>query len=96
MAGVKRSHLMPFGTRILDDGRVNFRLWAPAARKVELCLQGDAPEVRLHMAAEDEGWCGITTELAASDFYYQYRIDGKDSLPDPASRFQPQDVNGSS
>jgi maltooligosyltrehalose trehalohydrolase len=96
MAGIKRSHLMPFGTRLLDDGRVNFRLWAPGAEKVELCLQGDAPEVRLHMAAEDEGWYGITTELAGTGFYYQYLIDGKHHVPDPASRYQPQDVRGSS
>jgi maltooligosyltrehalose trehalohydrolase len=96
MTGITRSHLMPFGTRLLDDGRVNFRLWAPGAEKVELCLQGDAPEVRLHMAAEDEGWYGITTELAGTGFYYQYLIDGKHHVPDPASRYQPQDVTGSS
>jgi maltooligosyltrehalose trehalohydrolase len=96
MADIKSSHFMPFGTRLLDDGRVTFRLWAPGAEKVELCLQGAAPETRLHMAAEDEGWYGITTELAGSGFYYQYLINGKDYVPDPASRYQPQDVNGSS
>lgn len=96
MTNIHRSHPMPFGTRILDDGRVNFRLWAPEARKVELSLQGGAPEIDLHMAPEAEGWFGITTELASSGFYYQYRINGKDYVPDPASRFQPQDINGSS
>lgn len=90
------SHAMPFGTRVLDDGRVNFRLWAPGANKVELCLQGNAPEIELHMAVEDDGWFGITTELAASGFYYQYRINGRHYVPDPASRFQPNDVHGSS
>ena len=29
---------MPFGTRLLDDGRVRFRLWAPGAARVELLL----------------------------------------------------------
>ncbi|MGR9087243.1 MAG: malto-oligosyltrehalose trehalohydrolase [Gammaproteobacteria bacterium] len=96
MKNVRRSHPMPFGTRILNDGRVNFRLWAPAARRVELCLQGSAPEIRLHMAPEADGWFGITTELASSGFYYQYRINGKNYVPDPASRFQPLDINGSS
>ncbi|MGH8800105.1 MAG: hypothetical protein ACREX7_07665, partial [Casimicrobiaceae bacterium] len=38
---MKRRHEMPFGTMVLDDGAVRFRLWAPAARSVELCL--DAP-----------------------------------------------------
>lgn len=96
MAGITRSHFMPFGSRLLDDGRVNFRLWAPGAKKVELCLQGEAPEVRLHMAAEDEGWFGITTELAGVGFYYQYLINGTDYVPDPASRFQPEGVDGAS
>ncbi|WP_020563934.1 malto-oligosyltrehalose trehalohydrolase [Methylosarcina fibrata] len=96
MTDVHSCHPMPFGTRILDDGRVNFRLWAPGAQRVELCLQGAAPEFRLHMAAEDDGWFGITTELASSGFYYQYLINGTHYVPDPASRYQPWDVHGSS
>ncbi|MBD9356514.1 malto-oligosyltrehalose trehalohydrolase [Methylomonas albis] len=96
MSSVHRSHPMPFGTRILDDGRVNFRLWAPGADKVELCLQGFAPELKLPMAAEDNGWYGITTGFASSGFYYQYLINGEHYVPDPASRYQPEDVNGSS
>ena len=35
---MKRRYSMPFGTECRDDGSVRFRLWAPAARKVELCL----------------------------------------------------------
>ena len=96
MSSIHRCHAMPFGARLLADGRVNFRLWAPGADQVELCLQGSAPEMRLHMATEADGWFGITTELASSGFYYQYRINGKQYVPDPASRFQPEDVNGSS
>ena len=96
MSLTHRCHAMPFGTRILEDGRVNFRLWAPEADQVELCLQGNAPEMRLHMAAEADGWFGITTEFANSGFYYQYRINGRHYVPDPASRYQPQDTNGSS
>nr|WP_305906992.1 alpha-amylase family glycosyl hydrolase [Methylomarinum sp. Ch1-1]MDP4519708.1 alpha-amylase family glycosyl hydrolase [Methylomarinum sp. Ch1-1] len=92
----QRFHPMPFGSQLLDDGRVKFRLWAPGADKVELCLQGLAPEARLLMAAEDDGWYGIITEFAGSGFYYQYLIDGRLYIPDPASRYQPQDVNGSS
>ena len=96
MSLVQRYHPMPFGPQILDDGRVNFRLWAPGADKVELCLQGLAPEACLLMAPEDEGWHGIITEFASTGFYYQYRINEEFYIPDPASRYQPQDVNGSS
>ena len=48
------------------------------------------------MAPEAGGWYGITTQLAGRGFYYQYRINGKHYVPDPASRYQPLDVNGSS
>jgi maltooligosyltrehalose trehalohydrolase len=96
MATMHRFHAMPFGTHIRDDGKINFRLWAPGAAKVELCLQGNAPELRLLMTPEADGWHGITTELAGIGFYYQYLIDETHYVPDPASRYQPRDVNGSS
>jgi len=89
-------HAMPFGTHLRDDGKVTFKLWAPGADKVELSLQGNAPEIRLLMTPEADGWHGITTELAGIGFYYQYLINGNTYVPDPASRYQPLDVHGSS
>jgi maltooligosyltrehalose trehalohydrolase len=96
MSTVRRSHPMPFGTHLRDDGKVTFKLWAPGADKVELSLQGNAPEIRLLMTPEADGWHGITTELAGIGFYYQYLINGSYYVPDPASRYQPVDVHGSS
>jgi maltooligosyltrehalose trehalohydrolase len=96
MSTVRRSHPMPFGTHLRDDGKVTFKLWAPGADKVELSLQGNAPEIRLLMTPEADGWHGITTELAGIGFYYQYLINGNYYVPDPASRYQPVDVHGSS
>ncbi|MGZ5030182.1 MAG: malto-oligosyltrehalose trehalohydrolase, partial [Methylobacter sp.] len=87
---------MPFGTHLRDDGKVTFKLWAPGADKVELSLQGKAPEITLLMTPEADGWYGITTELAGIGFYYQYLINGNYYVPDPASRYQPLDVHGSS
>ncbi|MGZ8929186.1 MAG: malto-oligosyltrehalose trehalohydrolase [Methylobacter sp.] len=96
MSTARRYHPMPFGTHLRDDGKVTFKLWAPGADKVELSLQGSAPEIRLLMTPEADGWYGITTELAGLGFYYQYLINEEYYVPDPASRYQPQDVNGSS
>jgi 1,4-alpha-glucan branching enzyme len=67
---VTRRHLMPFGAQLLDDGRVRFRLWAPGADKVELCLLGLEPEEFLMMTPEDEGWFGIITGYGSSAYYY--------------------------
>jgi maltooligosyltrehalose trehalohydrolase len=87
---------MPFGAECLEDGRVRFRLWAPAAQRVEVCLETPGPETLLPMAREEGGWFGLVTDKAAAGRRYRYRIDGGQRVPDPASRFQPQDVHGPS
>ena len=48
------------------------------------------------MEAEPGGWFGLTTGLAAAGTRYLFRIDDDMQVPDPASRFQPQDVHGPS
>lgn len=88
-------HGMPFGSEVLPDGSVRFRLWAPNAKQVTVCLEnkkrGDYPLLSL-----ENGWFeGITPEAAVGDLY-RFQIDGKAEVPDPASRFQPHDVHGPS
>jgi malto-oligosyltrehalose trehalohydrolase len=82
---------MPFGAEPRDDGSARFRLWAPAAQEVELVLQ----EKTLRMHAEAEGWHSLTLELPAGALY-RFRIDGRVTVPDPASRCNPEDVHGPS
>jgi len=91
---MKRRHEMGFGAMVLDDGAVRFRLWAPAARQVGLCLDG-APHP-LPLAAAPGGWFELTTREASRGTRYRYRIDDELSVPDPASRHNPQDVDGPS
>jgi malto-oligosyltrehalose trehalohydrolase len=91
---MKRRHEMGFGAMVLDDGAVRFRLWAPAARQVGLCLEG-APHP-LSLAAASGGWFELTTREAAHGTRYRYRIDDEISVPDPASRHNPQDADGPS
>jgi len=88
-------HRMPFGAATLGQGRTRFRLWAPAARKVELCLARAKGEAFLPMPAVGEGWYELLTEAAAGS-RYRYRIDAEILVPDPVSRFQPEDVHGAS
>ncbi len=84
---------MPFGAELTADGRVRFRLWAPSARNVELVIH-DGPT--LTMPAASDGWYELVTSEARTGTRYQYRIDGKLDVPDPASRFNPNDVAGPS
>ncbi len=91
---MKRVHDMPFGAQVREDGSTRFRLWAPSAQHVDLCLAGDAPQI-LPMQRQDAGWFELAKQ-AARGARYRYRIDGDLRVPDPASRFNPGDVHGDS
>src|SRR5258705_11802174 len=76
---------------VLTPRGVTFRLWAPAAKRVELVLD------RVHpMQPRSDGWYTLTIEGTAAGTLYKFRIDGELEIPDPASHFQPQDVLGPS
>jgi malto-oligosyltrehalose trehalohydrolase len=93
---------MPFGAELTDDGAVRFRLWAPAAERVALELDGNsAPEHLLDMADAGAGWFERTTDLAHPGSRYRFRITGPRveagrAVPDPAARCQPDGVHAAS
>jgi len=93
---MKRRHDMPFGAQCLEDGSVRFRLWAPAAHRVELCLGDENQPAHMPLEQLDRGWFDLVTDAAKPRVHYRFRIDGAQEVPDPASRFQPQDVHGPS
>ncbi|WP_404361898.1 malto-oligosyltrehalose synthase [Marinobacter sp.] len=93
---MNRFHEMPFGARIQPDGRVHFGFWAPAVSGVELCLHEGKDRTCLPMEAGEGGWFCLETDRAATGSLYSYRIRGNECVPDPASRFQPEDVHGPS
>lgn len=80
------------GATLQPDGATSFSLWAPDAHSVVVRL-GDGSVHRLHH--QDEGWysarvgCGAGTQ-------YRFLIDDRLAVPDPASRYQPQGVDGPS
>jgi malto-oligosyltrehalose trehalohydrolase len=78
-----------FGPLIETDG-VTFRLWAPAARNVQIMLDHPIP-----MQTRD-GWFEAHVPGVGPGTRYQFRIDGELNIPDPASHFQPNDVHGAS
>src|SRR6478752_8865932 len=81
---------MPFGARLHADG-ATFRLWAPAARSAELSFAPSASgRAILHPAEADaDGWWECEVAEAVAGSAYQWRIDGKLLVPDPASRQNP-------
>ena len=88
---MRRVHSMPFGAELTGAG-VRFALWAPTARDVALVLDG----AEHAMPHDGDGWRRLLVPKAHAGSRYQYRIDGDLLVPDPASRFQPDDVSGPS
>lgn len=88
-------HRMPFGAELVDGG-VRFRLWAPDARDVSLLLEESRTNSELAMESAGDGWRQMVVAEATSGTRYRFRIDRDLVVPDPASRFQPEDVHGPS
>lgn len=84
-----------FGTRFLDSGKLLFSIWAPSAQQVELLLFKLNGEL-LPMRRENDGWYFLETDSAREGDLYMYVIDGELRVADPASRYQPEDVDGPS
>ena len=79
-----------FGPKLTKDG-VLFRLWTPAAKRVDLLLE----KPHALMRGED-GWFFADIAGAKASTRYKFRIDDEIDVPDPASAFQPEDVFGPS
>lgn len=79
------------------DGDVaHARVWAPGRERVEIVLESGPRGRRVPLEPEGEAYfAGVLTDARAGD---RYRVspDGEGPFPDPASRFQPDGVHGSS
>jgi len=82
-----------FGTQITTRG-TRFRLWAPHRSAVSLKLERD-PALR-PMQSQPRGWYELEVEGVGHGDRYRFVLDDGTEVPDPASRFQPEDVLGPS
>lgn len=90
--GNERSfHRMPFGAELRPDDTVRFRVWAPEAATLNLELDGCSTP--LSMERDDQGWHELVTSKATAGSRYRFVLPTGIFIPDPASRFQPDDVN---
>jgi maltooligosyltrehalose trehalohydrolase len=90
---------LPVGAEPQPSGGAHFRVWAPRRKTVEVMLErSDAGGGAVPYELDREGngyFSGIILD-AAPDMLYRYRLDRKNSYPDPASRFQPDGPHGPS
>ncbi len=69
-----------------------FRVWAPAASRVELVTAGE----RRAMKPADGGWWDVETPEVDTDADYAFSVDGGPPRPDPRAPRLPSGVHGPS
>jgi maltooligosyltrehalose trehalohydrolase len=82
---------LPAGAELLEPQVAEFRVWAPAVRRLEVVL-GDGR--RQELSPDRDGYF-VGRAVAAAGERYGLRVNGSERLyPDPASRFQPTGPHG--
>jgi maltooligosyltrehalose trehalohydrolase len=81
---------------IVADGRINFRVWAPTCERAHLVIDGRDDGERIEMAPRNGGWHELSLPGEPDGLRYGFALDGGRTLPDPASRWQPEGVHGPS
>lgn len=85
-----------YGTNFLPDGYIEFNFSSSEAKEVKLCLEIDGKLQEFEMQKKSGGLYTLTTNAAHEGMLYCYKIDNGLKVPDPASRYQPDDVHGMS
>lgn len=81
------------GARVVEDGGVSFRVWAPKAKDVEVVFENGESE---RLTCDENGYFQALAHGAKGGMTYRYRLDGLEAFPDPCSRFQPAGPHGPS
>jgi maltooligosyltrehalose trehalohydrolase len=75
-----------------EHGGIRFRLWAPGEARVDLMVDGRDDSLAMTPAAS--GFFETFVKGVGSGARYRFALSSGRHVPDPASRFQPDDVNG--
>ena len=89
---------LPMGAETMAAS-TRFRVWAPERNTVQLLLvdRGGHELTRHHLVREPNGFFSTNIQGAGHGTLYYFQLDDDSKkYPDPASRFQPQGVNGPS
>lgn len=87
---------LPIGADYRAGAGTHFRVWAPAAKKVEVVFEGVAARRPLELEQEGEGYYVGRAREAVPGTRYRLRLDGGEAFADPASRWQPEGPHGPS
>jgi maltooligosyltrehalose trehalohydrolase len=93
---------LPVGAEVLPGGGVDFRVWAPKRKKLEVVIEqlvesAGGAATTIELQPDDHGYFSAVEPQARAGMLYRFRLDGGEVLiPDPASRFQPEGPHGPS
>ncbi|MGE5432268.1 MAG: malto-oligosyltrehalose trehalohydrolase [Syntrophomonadaceae bacterium] len=98
---VTQSRKFPIGAEVQKDGGVHFRLWAPKHKRAEVVLEEEESSGKkgrpYEMTPENNGYFSVLADRAKEGTLYRFRLEnGKNTFPDPASRYQPEGPHGPS
>lgn len=88
---ISRSHKMRFGAEVRNGG-TRFKIWAPKCRHLKLRIKGRRS--LLDMESMGDGWHRLDVDGVKAGARYEYILPDGSEIPDPASRYQPDDVHG--
>jgi maltooligosyltrehalose trehalohydrolase len=77
---MKHRRRMPFGAEI--------RLWAPRAQNLAVEVNSKS------LPMPRSGWFELTMREASPGTRYEFTVDRRHKVPDPASRYQPSGLHG--
>jgi maltooligosyltrehalose trehalohydrolase len=85
---------MPFGCELHRPSGVSFRIFAPGVDTMRLKLDGASALLRMSSSAD--GWHELSVPNAGPGTKYLLVLPDGTQIPDPGSRYQPDDVYGPS
>lgn len=80
---------------LIDGNDINFLVWAPFAKKMNLITESKNTLTSYQMHKHQQGYFSYQLKKVKKNLNYYYQMGNK-KLPDPASRFQPKGINGPS
>jgi len=92
--GIASTARLPLGTRLLDNNRCEFRVWAPALERVGVHIVAPQ-ERRVFLEKSPDGYHEGIVEDCGEGTRYLFDL-GRTERPDPASRSQPDGVHAAS
>src|ERR1700710_562387 len=88
---LQRDQPSKFGTQLTPDG-TRFRLGAPGSARVKLDIAGQPDPI--DMQALPRGWHEVEVPGIDAGARYRFILPDGQPVPDPASRYQPEGVDG--